>query len=91
MNECLLNSYVIPLKRLYDPAQIRDEFRPDLQPLRELNEAMLDFRARVDKLRSAVGSLRSASYFHSVLSESRWPMYERKAQESIAVVMKGVA
>jgi hypothetical protein len=91
MNDCLLNSYVIPLKRLYDPSQIRDEFRPDLQPLRELNEAMLAFRARIDQLRSAGGSLRSAGYFHSILGENRWPRYERKAQESIASVMKAVA
>lgn len=90
MNDCLLNSYVIPLKRLYDPLQIRDEFRPDLQPLRELSDAMLAFRARVEKLRSTASSLRSANYFHSVLGESRWPRYEHKTKESIASVMKAL-
>jgi len=91
MTDCLLNAYVKPMQRLYDPLQIKEEFLPDLEPLGILYDDMLAFRTRIDGLKSRWNPIRSVGYFHSVLSEKMWPKYERRARESLGAVLKAVA
>lgn len=91
MTDCLLNAYVKPMQRLYDPSQIKEEFLPDLEPLGGLYDDMLAFRPRIDRIRTLSSPLKPPGYFHSVLSEKAWPRYERRARESIGSVMNAVA
>jgi len=91
MTDCLLNSYVKPMQRLYEHSQIKEEFLPNLESLGGLYDDMLGFRPRIDRLRSPSRPLMSLGYFHSVLSDKTWQRYEHKARANIGSVMRAVA
>ena len=85
LNALIWEDYLSKLIREFPQERIREAFEPELQPLHDLSQQMIQFRERVEKLRTLKCLLHSNKgvgvpfgYFGSVFGDRRWPKLKKE-------------
>ena len=98
LTRLLWEAYLSKLIREFPAKRICEPFEPELQPLRELAQQMLNFRARVEGLRKTRCLIRSGDkkgtpfgYFQSVFGDQRWPKYVGDMNSTYAHIASVIA
>jgi hypothetical protein len=96
--DCLWREYLSQLQREYKAAEIKEQFGPDLEPIKELVLNMLDYRERLENMRNTKLRLVNPSgqqvippYFHCILGKDFWPRYSVEVQKNLDHVERAVA
>jgi phosphatidylserine/phosphatidylglycerophosphate/cardiolipin synthase-like enzyme len=83
--DCLWFEYVSPLLKTYKLPDIKKKFEPEMNPLEELCDDMLNFRARLEKVRRTSlkvmtpnAQVLTPAYFNNIFTEQRWKKYSKK-------------
>lgn len=78
--------------------KIKEQFDPDLQPLRDVYLDMLNYRERIERLRTpnllhrnSHGQPRIPDYFDCVFSDERWKKYVQALKNDLDYVEMSVA
>lgn len=84
---CLATEYLAPMIRKYGLDKIKEELGQDLEPMHNLCDDMLNYRARIEAFRTSKLKIiipnkppRLPSYFYSYLSPEQWPGYSREVR-----------
>lgn len=85
LNALIWEHYLSKLIREFSQKRIREAFEPELQPLNDISQKMLQFRERVEELRTSkclLHSYRKTSapfgYFGSVFGDQRWAKLKKE-------------
>ncbi len=84
---CLWLDYLSPLLKTYKIPELKKGFEPEMKPLMDLSDDMLNFRARFERIRLTKLKIQSKTYqvvtpdyFKCVLSQQKWPAYSQNIQ-----------
>jgi HKD family nuclease len=98
MMDLLWTDYLSPMLNEVERDKIKEQFDPDLQPLRDLYIDMLNYRERIERLRTSKllhrnphGQARIPNYFDCVFSDERWKKYVRDLKTNLDYVEKSIA
>ncbi|MCA1564352.1 MAG: phospholipase D-like domain-containing protein [Acidobacteria bacterium] len=87
---CLSKEYFLPLTKEYTLGDIREEFKPDLQPIHDLCFDMINYRERLEGLRvsrlsrlNSTGKLIAPAYFYCLLGPELWPKYSLEVKAEL--------
>jgi len=96
--ECLWKQYLSQMIKEYKRKDISEKFLPELQPINDLCEDMLNYRERVEILRikhlkrtNVNGQIITPGYFHCVFSPEKWGKYSKEIKldlENIELTVK---
>ena len=95
--DCLWKEYLSTLLREYKINDIRERFSPDLEPIHDLCMDMLNYRDRMETLRTSKlrhvnrkGQTILPSYFYCVLSPERWQRYSSDMRNELEHVERTI-
>jgi HKD family nuclease len=96
--DCLWREYLSPLQKEYQASEIKEQFAPDLEPIKELVYNMMDYRERLNNLRNTKLRLVNPSgqqvippYFHCILGMDYWPGYAVEVNKNLDYVERAIA
>jgi hypothetical protein len=93
LNALIWEDYLSKLIREFPQERIREAFEPELHPLHDLSKQMVQFRERVEKLRTSKCLLHSNremgtpfAYFGCIFGERRWPTLKKEMDEVYTLI-----
>jgi hypothetical protein len=96
--DCLWKGYLSGMLKEHKISDIRERFNPDLHPIHELCTDMLNYRDRIETLRTTKlrrvnqnGQTIVPSYFYCILSSERWQRYSYDVRNEMDSVERAIS